>query len=78
MPRIYSVESEEELTLVKANSPSQALSHVAKNQYKVKPASAMDVAEYMEAGGEIEDANGDKADSDQDVPQDPPIGEEND
>lgn len=58
MPRIYSVESEDELTLVKANSPSQALSHVAKGQFKVKTASAMDVVEYMGAGGVIEDACG--------------------
>lgn len=60
MARIYAVESETELTMVKANSQAQALSHVAKNQYKVKTATAMDVVEYMQQGGEVEDATGEK------------------
>lgn len=58
MPRVYAVESENELTLVTANSQAQALSHVAKTQYKVKVATAMDVVEYMKQGGEVEDATG--------------------
>lgn len=56
MPRIYAVESADELTMVKANSQAQALSHVAKTQYKVKSATAMDVVEYMQQGGSVEDA----------------------
>lgn len=60
MPRVYAVESDNELTLVTANSQAQALSHVAKTQYKVKVATAMDVVEYMKQGGEVEDATGSK------------------
>lgn len=56
MARVYAVESTEELTLVKANSQAQALNHVAKGQFKVKAATAMDVVDYIQAGGVIEDA----------------------
>lgn len=58
MPRVYAVESSDELTLVTANSQAQALNHVAKGQFKVKTASAMDVLEYIQAGGVVEDACG--------------------
>lgn len=65
MPRVYAVESENELTLVTANSQAQALSHVAKTQYKVKVATAMDVVEYMKQGGEVEDVTGTTAPSEE-------------
>lgn len=54
--RIYSVSNEEEITLVKATTQSQALSHVVKNQFQVKIASAVDVVDYIGAGGVVEDA----------------------
>lgn len=56
MPRVYAVETEDELTLVTANTQAQALNHVVKTTYKVRPASALDVVEYMNAGGKVEDA----------------------
>ena len=56
MPRIYAVETEDEVTLVKAETQAQALNHVIKSQYKVRVASAVDVVEYMQAGGTVEDA----------------------
>lgn len=55
MPRIYAVETETELTMVKANSQGQALSHIAKGKFHVRTASAMDVVDYINAGGVIED-----------------------
>lgn len=60
MPRIYSVETDEELTLVKAETQTQALNHVIKGKYKVSTANAMDVVDYMSQGGKVEDACGDK------------------
>jgi hypothetical protein len=57
MARVYSVQNEEELTMVTANSPTQAVSHVAKNQYKVHVATALEVVDYMQQGGEVENAN---------------------
>lgn len=56
MPRVYAVETDEELTLVTANTQAQALNHVVKTTYKVRPASALDVVDYMQAGGKVEDA----------------------
>lgn len=64
MPRIYKVETNEELTLVKAETQSQALNHVIKSTYKVSVAQALDVVEYMQQGGEVEDATGEKAPAD--------------
>ena len=60
MPRIYTIETDEELTLVKADTQTQALNHVIKGKYKVGLASAVDVVNYMTAGGVVEDAVGDK------------------
>jgi len=54
--RIYVVESESELSLVRAVSAAGAINHVVKEQYKVRVASADDVAEYMAQGATIEDA----------------------
>lgn len=56
MPRIYAVENNDEVTLVKAETQSQALNHVVKSQYKVRVASALDVVDYMQQGGTVEDA----------------------
>ena len=53
--RVYAVESNDEITLVKTNSPARALGHVAKGQFTVRTASAVDVLEYLEAGGVVED-----------------------
>ena len=55
--RIYRVEDENSVTLVKSNSAAKALQYVAKCQYTVRIASGIDVADYMAAGGEIEDSS---------------------
>lgn len=52
--RIYAVETEDTLTLVRAVSPSQALQHVVKEQYKCRVATPDDVETYMELGGKVE------------------------
>lgn len=57
MPRVYVVDSEEEMTLVMANSQAQAISAVIKDKFECRAATAMDVVEYIKAGGEVEDAN---------------------
>lgn len=56
MPRIYKIETDEELTLVKADTQTQALNHVVKGKYAVSVASALDVVDYMGQGGVVEDA----------------------
>lgn len=52
--RIYAVETDTTLSLVRAISAAQALQHVVKEQYKVRVANVEDVATYMELGGKIE------------------------
>lgn len=52
--RLYVVENEETMTIVRAISQGKAVQHVTANQFKTRVASADDVAEYMMAGGEIE------------------------
>jgi hypothetical protein len=42
--------------MVKANNRAQALNHVARNTYTVTVASALSVAENMQAGMKVEDA----------------------
>ena len=42
--------------LVKATNQAQALRHVAKSIYTVRAATALEVAEEMQAGQKIEDA----------------------
>ena len=54
--RLYVVENNESVSVVRAVSPARALNHVVKDSFKVRVASADDVAEYMSAGGAIEDA----------------------
>lgn len=54
--RIYVVEDEQSVSLVRATSGPQALNHVVKSQYNVRAASADDVANYMSQGATIEDA----------------------
>ena len=56
--RIYVVESEETVALVRAVSPAKALSHVVQETYQVRAASADDVAKYMGMGAVVEDATG--------------------
>lgn len=52
--RLYVVEDDESVTIVRAKSPTSALKHVIKNSYTVRAATAEDVADYMSAGGSIE------------------------
>ena len=54
--RVYAVEDEESITMVIAAGQTQAFNHVVKGKFKVRVASAMDVAEYMQAGGIVERA----------------------
>ena len=54
--RIYVVENENSVSLVRATSGSQALNHVVKSEYNVRIASADDVATFMSQGATVEDA----------------------
>jgi hypothetical protein len=55
--RLYVVENEESMTIVRAVSEARALQHVVKSQYKVRKATPDDVADYMGQGGQIEQAH---------------------
>lgn len=55
--RLYVVEDDTSMTIVRAVSEARALTHVVKGHYKTRKASADDVAEYMTAGGKIEVAD---------------------
>lgn len=57
--RIYVVESEETASLVRAVSAAKALGYVVKTGYKVRVASADDVAEFMAMGATVEDSTKD-------------------
>ena len=59
--RIYSVmDTEGGETLVLAISGAQAIRHVTNNRYEAKPAKALEVAAFFQAGGtEIEEAGED-------------------
>ncbi len=52
--RLYVVEDDGSMTIVRAVSEAKALQHVVKGQFKVRIAKADDVAEYMGQGGEVE------------------------
>ena len=52
--RLYVVENNNTMSIVRSISPGKALNHVTQNQYNVRVATADDVAMYMEAGGELE------------------------
>lgn len=54
--RLYLVENDESMSLVRAVSPARALNHVVQDSYKVRVATPDDVAEYMSQGGTVEDA----------------------
>lgn len=57
--RIYLVQAKAGgFSMVKAINQAQALRHVARNTYTVTVASALSVAENMQAGMKIEDATG--------------------
>jgi hypothetical protein len=57
--RIYIVQAlNGDAVLVKATNQAQALRHIARSIYTVRAASALEVAEEMEAGQKIEDATG--------------------
>ncbi len=63
--RIYSVtksnvDAMPQVTLVKANSQAQALRHVARSIYSVRPATALEVAHHMQSGMTFADATADK------------------
>lgn len=65
--RLYVIEKDDEMTVVRAKGPTSALKHVMKTSYSVRAASADDIALYMEAGGKIEVAGQDAADTDADA-----------
>jgi hypothetical protein len=52
--RIYVVKYGDSERLVEANTPSQAVMHVAAAMVSAKAAKAADVARIMEAGGKVE------------------------
>lgn len=54
--RLYIVENEESMSIVRAVSTGKALNHVVKGSFQVRIATADDVAEYMSQGGTIEDS----------------------
>lgn len=55
--RIYVVESEDTVSLVRAISAAKALQHVVKNGYNTRVASAEDVAKYMGMGATVENSD---------------------
>ena len=55
--RIYKVTSADKAYLVQAISQAQALRHVAGKQYGVEVAKAIDVAQLMSKGAQIEVAS---------------------
>ncbi len=55
--RIYLTEKKDgSKALVKATNQAQGLRHIARNEFSIKVASALDVAECMAAGMAVEDA----------------------
>lgn len=52
--RLYVVEKDDEMTVVRAKGPTAALKHVMQSTYQVRAATADDIALYMTAGGTIE------------------------
>ena len=55
--RIYKVTSADKAYLVQAVSQAQALRHVAGKQYTVEVAKAVDVAQLMGKGAQVETAS---------------------
>ena len=55
--RIYKVTSADKAYLVQAVSQAQALRHVAGKQYTVEVAKAVDVAQLMSKGTQVETAS---------------------
>ena len=54
--RIYLVKDDNFGTfLVRANTPQQAVAHIAKRQYQVKVASQDELVEYISTGTKVED-----------------------
>jgi hypothetical protein len=54
--RIYLVKDDNFGTfLVRANTPQQAVAHIAKRQYQVKVASQDELVEYISKGTKVED-----------------------
>ena len=56
--RIYKITSKDTggVSLVKAGSQAQAMSHVAKSEFAISVATAMEVADLVSAGIKVEDA----------------------
>jgi hypothetical protein len=73
--RIYVVENDESVSLVRAGSSSKALRHVIQTNYKVHIASADEVAEYMGMGAVVEDATGESDDDGGNDPEAPPLAQ---
>lgn len=72
--RLYVVESEDSLSVVRAKTQTAAFKHVVQSTYTVRAATADDVADFLGQGGEIEVA-GQEA-TEQQVAQEPEAGEE--
>lgn len=70
--RLYVVEDDQSMTVVRALSQSQAINHVTLGKYKVRVASADDVAEYMAQGGTLEQTDAVKAINGVDEPEPEP------
>lgn len=52
--RIYLVQDDESQSMVQTNSPGKALSHVVGEKYECRVATAMELADYIRQGGEVE------------------------
>lgn len=54
--RIYRVADGDNIRLIEATNPAQAILHCASQRYSIKPASATDVAYLMGRGTKVETA----------------------
>lgn len=64
--RIYLIREEgvEDIRLVRAGSPAQVMRHLIKNRFQIERPSTADVADYIQAGIEVERvANNDNAEA---------------
>ena len=61
--RIYRVADGDNIRLIEATNPAQAIRHCASQRYSIKPASATDVAYLMGKGTKVETAGANDADA---------------
>lgn len=54
--RLYVVENDDSMTIVRAVSEGRALTHVVKSSYNVRKATVDDVETYLTQGGKVENA----------------------